>query len=112
MYHSNIELVRHINEEYELVLLHTSGISFDEFFSDTLRKRAIERSIEIIGEAAKKLDEEFKSRYTGVKWKEMSATRNIIIHEYAGVDYEILWEILQQEIPELLHQTKQILEEQ
>lgn len=81
MFHSNMELVKHIVDECLLVLKHTSGISFDEFFIDTLRKRAVERSIEIIGEAAKKIDDEFKAKYTGVKWKEMAGTRNIIIHE-------------------------------
>lgn len=102
-------MVKHIIEECELVLKHTSGISFEQFFVDSLRKRAVERSIEIIGEAAKKLDDEFKAIHSGVKWKEMAGTRNIIIHEYAGVDYEIVWQIVQQEIPELLHQTKGIL---
>ncbi len=111
MSQSNLELVKHIHDECELVIKHTLGISFDQFFIDTLRKRAVERSIEIIGEAAKKLDDEFKLQYAGVKWKEMAGTRNIIIHEYAGVDYEIVWQIVKDEIPELLFQTGLILEE-
>jgi uncharacterized protein with HEPN domain len=111
MYHSNLELVKHIHDECELVIKHTLNISFDEFFNDTLRKRAVERSIEIIEEASKKLNDEFKLSHSGVKWKEMSGTRNIIIHEYAGVDYEIVWQIVKHEIPELLFQTGLILKE-
>jgi uncharacterized protein with HEPN domain len=109
MFHSNLELVKHIYDECELVLKHTANISLDNFLNDSLRKRAVERSIEIIGEATKKLDTEFKANHPGVKWKEMAGTRNIIIHEYAGVDYEIVWQIVTTEIPELLFQITLIL---
>lgn len=110
MYRSNLELVNHIYDECEFILTYTSNISFETFMDNSVLKRAVERSIEIIGEAAKKLDDEFKSQHPHIKWREMAGTRNVIIHNYVGVDYEIVWQIVKEEIPELSFQARQILD--
>lgn len=109
MYQSNIELVRHIFDECSFTLKYTKGLSFDQFYDNIVLRKAIERSIEIIGEACKKIDLEFKQEFPAVKWKEMAGTRDIIIHNYAGVDYDIVWQIVEVEIPELLYQINLIL---
>ncbi len=109
MLHSNLELIRHINDECEFILKYTSDIDFEIFYKNDVLKKAIERSLEIIGEASTKINDEFKSEHPEITWKELKATRNIIIHNYTGVDYEIVWEIVKNDMPELEFQIKQIL---
>ncbi len=68
------------------------------------------RSIEIIGEASKKLDSDFKSKHPQIEWKKMAGSRDVMIHDYFGIDYEIVWNIIEEKIPELLFQINAILE--
>ncbi|HWB64708.1 MAG TPA: HepT-like ribonuclease domain-containing protein [Chitinophagales bacterium] len=63
-----------------------------------------------MGEAAKRLDPAFKAKYFHVKWKEMAGTRDILIHEYFGVDYDIIWNLAENILPELLPIIEQIIE--
>ena len=72
--------------------------------------RAIIRGLEIIGEAAKKLHPDFKSQYTYIEWKEMAGTRDILIHEYFGVDYDIVWNIVENLLPVLQPALEQIIQ--
>ncbi len=67
--------------------------------------------MEIIGEACKKLDQKFTSDHPEIEWRKMAAMRNIIIHNYTGVDYSIVWEIIKSDIPELEFQIKNIIKE-
>lgn len=73
-------------------------------------KRAFARSIEIIGEAANKLSDPLKKKYPTVEWKKLSATRNKLIHGYFVVDYEIVWDLVKNKIPNLDLQISTILE--
>lgn len=109
MLHSNLELVKHIHDECGFILNYTKDLSFDAFSDNLVLRKAVERSPEIIGEACKKISSEFKADYPEVAWKEIAATRNIIIHNYAGVDYSMVWEIITNDIPELDFQIKNIL---
>ena len=74
MLESNLELVRHIFDECVFILLHTVNKTFDTVTDDKVLMRALERSIEIIGEASKKIDDEFKSMYPHIEWKKMAGT--------------------------------------
>lgn len=109
MLYSNLELIKHINEECEFILKHTIHLTYDEFYENKVLLKAIERCLEIIGEASGKIDNEFASNYSEIEWRKMAATRNIIIHNYTGVDYEVVWEIIKNDIPELEFQIKNIL---
>jgi uncharacterized protein with HEPN domain len=111
MLHSNLELVKHINDECEFVLKYTAEFTYEEFYENKVLLKAIERCIEIIGEACKKIDKEFSSNYPEIEWRKRAAARNIIIHNYTGVDYEVLWEIVKENIPELEFQIKNIIKE-
>ena len=71
--------------------------------------RAIIRSIEIIGEATKKLSEEFKNSHTSIEWKKMARTRDILIHVYFGIDNDIIWIIITEKLPPLQHFISQLL---
>jgi uncharacterized protein with HEPN domain len=58
------------------------------------------RSLEIIGEAAKKVPEEFRAQYPTVEWRAMAGMRDRLIHDYLGVDYELVWDVVQNRIPD------------
>jgi len=112
MLESNIELLRHVFDECQFILDHTKGKTSDEVFKDKVLTKALERSIEIIGEASKKIDDEFRIKHPHIEWKKMAGTRDHLIHHYFGIDYDILWDIILNKIPELHHAVKQILEGQ
>ena len=81
------------------------------FYKDETLKRAITRALEIIGEATKNLNSEFRQKYNTIPWSYMAKLRDKIIHHYQGVDYETIWNIITQEIPELYFQIEQIIKE-
>jgi uncharacterized protein with HEPN domain len=98
---SNIELLKHILEEISFVLNAVKEKDKDLVVNDPVLSRAIIRSLEIIGEASAKVDPDFKSIYPNVEWKKMSNTRNRLIHDYFGVDYDIVWDIIVSKLPDL-----------
>jgi len=101
MFPSNIELLKHILEETSFVLSATIGKNKENVISDPILSRAIVRSLEIIGEASNKVDPDFKMLYPGVEWRKMAATRNRLIHNYFGIDYDIVWDIISSKLPNL-----------
>jgi uncharacterized protein with HEPN domain len=101
MYHSNKELLMHILDEVRFVLNVTTGINQDNLIENETLKRAVVRSIEIIGEASKKIDPDFKTLHPHIDWKGMAGTRDKLIHDYFGVNYIIVWDIIINELPPL-----------
>ncbi len=111
MFFSNLELLHHIHDEVNFILNTTNGKSKDEVIDDAVLSRAIIRSLEIIGEAAKKFDEEFKSEYPYIEWKKIAGTRDKLIHDYFGVDYDIVWDIIETKLPDLQYFIAEIIDE-
>jgi uncharacterized protein with HEPN domain len=111
MFASNLELLRHIQDEVNFVLKNTDKKEKDDVINDDILCRAIVRSLEIIGEASSKLNDEFKAKYPHVEWKKMAGTRNRLIHDYFGVDYDIVWDIIQTKLPDLQYNITGILKE-
>jgi uncharacterized protein with HEPN domain len=82
------------------------GVSLPEFLADgsDLLRAAVERKLEIIGEAARRLSPAFRERHPGIPWKETSALRNLISHEYDRVNYQEIYRIVRARVPELISQ--------
>ncbi len=83
-------------------------MDFSEFIEDKKTVNAVVRSIEIIGEATKNIPKILKDKYPGIPWKKMAGMRDKLIHEYFGIDKEILWETAKNELPLLEKQIKKI----
>ena len=76
-------------------------ITYDSFQDDRKTVDAVVRNLEIIGEASKKIPPEIKEKISTIEWRKIAGLRDILIHEYFGVDEEILWDIVENKIPEL-----------
>ena len=109
MYKSSIELIRHIERESSFIINACKNCTFESFYSDETLKRAVVRALEIVGEASKKIDSAFKLRHSQIEWVNMVGLRNRLIHDYEGTDYDIVWEVIQDDIPELYFQVTKIL---
>lgn len=88
------------------------NLSYDEFIKDRKTLNAVIRSIEIIGEATKKLPDQIKGKYTDLPWKRMSGMRDKLIHGYFGVDTKTIYKTAQEDIPTIKKSIQKILKEQ
>jgi len=79
----------------------TKGMSWNGFEKDELVRRAVERSIEIIGEACRCISEKFRLEHAEVPWKKIIGMRNLISHAYGDVDYAQVWAVVEKDIPAL-----------
>ncbi len=103
--------LEHMLQECEFLLEQSKDLSFEDFTQNPLHIRAFARSLEIIGEAAKNLSNDFREKYPEIPWKEIAGMRDMLIHEYFGVDYTIVWKTIRQDIPILQDKINQILED-
>jgi uncharacterized protein with HEPN domain len=104
--------VGHILEATEKIHKYCSSMKKTEFLRNDLVKDAVVRNIEIIGEAAKKLSSEFRRRYPEIPWKDISGMRDKIVHDYTGIDYRVVWDVVQTDLPDLKIRLKNITKQQ
>lgn len=104
-----IEYIKHILDEcIYLQSVVGAELSKDEFLQNETLKRASVRSLEIIGEATKKIPIEFKTKWNAVEWKNMAGMRDRLIHDYMGTNYNIVWDVIKNKIPKLQEQLTQV----
>jgi len=94
-------LLLDIDTAISRILEYTDGMGFEDYESDYKTKDAVERNFEIIGEASSRIPAEFKKEHNDIEWRILKDFRNFIIHEYFGVDNQMVWNTIQYRIPEL-----------
>ncbi len=105
-----IEYLKHIQDECAFILtVIAEDLTKDDFLNDETLKRAIVRSLEIIGEATKQIPIDFKIKWDSINWKNMAGMRDRLIHEYMGINYSIVWDVVKNKIPELYSQISRAL---
>ncbi len=97
-----LEAVKRI-EEY------TKGLPLEKMKKDTLVLDGVVRNLEIIGEAAKNIPVQIKERHYEIEWKKIAGLRDILAHEYFGIDLEVVWDIVKNKLPFLKAQVNRIL---
>jgi uncharacterized protein with HEPN domain len=107
---SALEYLRHILDETEYLTRQTRNLTRERFMRDETLQRAFVRSIEIIGEATKQIPDDFKEKYRHLEWRAMAGMRDKLVHEYFGVDYDIVWDVAVNKAPALRQAIKQIIE--
>jgi uncharacterized protein with HEPN domain len=88
---------------------YTDGMSFQQFCEDEMRIDAVLRNLEVIGEAAGNVSTEIRNTYPQIEWKKIVGLRNILIHEYFGVDLEIVWDIIENNLEKLKFEVEKTL---
>lgn len=102
--------LKHILDEIKFLQKETKGLTFEQFMENDLLKKACTRSLEIIGEAVKNLSPDFRKRHRDIEWKKIAGMRDKIIHFYFGVNWDIVWDVIERRIPKLKEQIEGIVE--
>lgn len=107
---SIIELLKHIRDELEFLKNDSKDFNYDSFLLDKKTILSYTRSFEIIGEACKSIPDSFRTKYPVIDWKGFAGLRDIIIHQYFGIDYDIIWNTVINEVPEAYTVILQLIE--
>lgn len=113
MHKDPIEYLKHILDECAYIKsVITPDLDKGEFIENETLKRAVIRSLEIIGEATKKITADVKIKWNTISWKNMAGMRDRLIHDYMGVNYSIVWDVVRNKIPELHDQIEDIINDE
>jgi len=107
-YRSDQLYIEDILESVSAIELYIEVLEYDEFIEKRMVYAATIRELEIIGEAVSKISQSIKEKYTEIDYRTVKDFRNVLAHEYFGVDMEIVWMIVKEKIPELKQQIMKI----
>lgn len=100
-----------IIESMENIEEYIEGHTFDTFQTNKMVFDAVIRNLEVIGEASKNVPDDIRERYEDIPWQRMVGLRNILIHEYFGINKQIVWKIITENLPDIKPKVKQLLNE-
>ncbi len=103
------EYLQHMLDETHYLLDHMRDLNKDVFLRDETFKRAFVRSLEIIGEAAKQIPNDIRQQYSHIEWRTIAGMRDRLIHGYFGVDYELVWDVIETKVPVLQRELTNML---
>jgi uncharacterized protein with HEPN domain len=98
-----------IQDALQRILEYTTGMNWDTYLKDHKTQDAVIRNLEVIGEATKSLSDTLLSQHPGIPWRDMAGTRDRLMHHYFGVNQEIIWQIIEQDLPALKSQIEQVI---
>lgn len=107
---SIIDLLKHIRDEMAFLLKDSKGYTYDSFCTDKKAILSYTRSFEIIGEACKNVPQSYRDQFPQIDWKGFAGLRDIIIHQYFGIDYTVVWDTITNELPETYIEIIRIIE--
>lgn len=107
----NRDFLLDIQDAIEHILEYTTGMDWDEFVRDHKTQDAVVRNMEVIGEATKNLSDDFHEHHPDIPWQDMAETRDRLTHHYLGINQEIVWQIIEQDLPGLKNQIEQVIHE-
>jgi uncharacterized protein with HEPN domain len=101
--------LQHILQAINDIESFTTGISYDEYAENYMLRLAVVKLFEMIGEASGHLSDNLKEEFSEVEWTVLKGMRNIFVHEYFGIDYEIIWNSVQENLPTLKEKIQKII---
>lgn len=104
------DYLRHMLVEIEYLLDQSQALTYERFVVDETRRRAFVRSLEIIGEAVKNLPAGFRAAHPEIAWRPIAQMRDRLIHSYFGVDYQLVWDVVHEKLPELKHHIQRLID--
>lgn len=102
--------IKHIRDAIEKIEDYVKGLDFESFSKDNKTIDAVVREIEIIGEAAKNIGDDFRSSHPDFAFREATDMRNMLVHEYFGVNLKVVWDTVFEDLPKLKKSVKEVLE--
>jgi uncharacterized protein with HEPN domain len=109
---NSVVLLNDIVEAIQNIFEFTRVHSFEEYSSDIKTRHAVEHNFMIIGEAVARLPEDFREKHPEINWRQVKDFRNVIVHDYFGIDNNIVWDIIQLSLKDLLQEISDILKKE
>ena len=106
---SDLNFIGDCREAILRIDAYVEGLTYEGFSDDTKTQDAVVRNLEILGEAAKNISDELKKKHPQVNWKDLAGLRDKLIHHYFGVNFDIVWNVIRQELPSVLSELETIL---
>jgi uncharacterized protein with HEPN domain len=106
-----LDYIQDMLDSAEKAVKFVGEMKYEQFSKDDKTTYAVIRAIEIIGEAAKKIPNDLRKSYTGIPWREITGTRDKLIHEYFGVNLSVIWRTVHEDLPPLAEQLRLILKD-
>ena len=103
------DYLRDMLDNAEKALDFVQGMDYDEFFEDPKSVYAVVRALEIIGEAARQVPEDVRTANPGLAWREIGGMRNLLTHEYFGVNMKVVWRTVQEDLPPIIPVLRKML---